>query len=58
MARVRSADDFAAIRSRVEELRRERQWAARRAALEVDDTPDERPRIADELRARAISRKN
>lgn len=58
MARVRAADDFAAIRARIEELRREREWAARRAALKVDGAVEERPRIADALRARAIRRAN
>jgi|HubBroStandDraft_4_1064222.scaffolds.fasta_scaffold44402_7 hypothetical protein len=35
MARLRAADDFAAIRSRMEELQRERERAVRRKAFEV-----------------------
>ena len=44
MARPRAADDFAAIRARVEELRRERE-----GAVQGDDTSDRRPRDAERL---------
>ena len=37
MARPRAADDFAAIRARMEELRRERMEAERKAAAEPAD---------------------
>ena len=39
MARPRAADDFAAIRARIEELRRERLQAERARALGVLETP-------------------
>ena len=39
MTRPRAADDFAAIRARMEELRRERLQAERDRALSVSETP-------------------
>jgi hypothetical protein len=59
MERVRAADDFAAIRARMEEMRRERERAARREAVKLDGDPvDERHRrIADELGPRMFPRK-
>ena len=39
MVRPRAADDFAAIRARMEELRRERLQAERANGLGVSDTP-------------------
>ena len=39
MARPRAADDFSAIRARMEELRRERLQAERDKALGRSDTP-------------------
>jgi len=39
MVRPRAADDFAAIRARMEELRRERLQAERDEALGISDTP-------------------
>jgi hypothetical protein len=39
MARPRAADDFAAIRARMEELRRERLQAERDKALGVSESP-------------------
>ena len=39
MARPRAADDFAAIRARMEELRRERLQAERDKALRVSESP-------------------
>ena len=39
MARPRAADDFAAIRARMEELRRERLEATRDNGLGLSDTP-------------------
>ena len=39
MARPRAADDFVAIRARMEELRRERLQAEREKALAVSETP-------------------
>jgi hypothetical protein len=41
MARPRAADDFAAIRERMEELRRERVQAARGNAAEPSDDADQ-----------------
>ena len=39
MARPRAADDFVAIRARMEELRRERLQAERDNALGISDSP-------------------
>jgi hypothetical protein len=39
MARPHAADDFAAIRARMEELRRERLQVERDKALGISDTP-------------------
>lgn len=40
--RLRAADDFATIRSRLEELRRERKRAERAARSAEEERPDER----------------
>jgi hypothetical protein len=52
MTRPRAADDFAAIRARMKELRLEREQAALRvrAAAEVKRLDEERWRVSDELR--------
>jgi hypothetical protein len=56
MARPRAADDFAAIRARMEELKREREQGERKEDVKrLDET---RWRVADELRARALARRN
>nr|UXE45991.1 hypothetical protein Hi04_10k_c5482_00037 [uncultured bacterium] len=59
MERVRAVDDYAAIRTRMEELRRERELAARRAAFSVSEDPVDgrRRRVADELGPRSLPRK-
>jgi hypothetical protein len=51
----RAADDYAAIRARMEELRREREQAARMVEAEPVETG--RGRIAGELRARLFPRR-
>ena len=51
MTRPRIADDFAAIRTRMEELRLERERAALRGRVaEVKRLDEERWRVSDELR--------
>jgi hypothetical protein len=45
MAQPRAADDFAAIRARMEELKRERERAERH------ERTNARPKLAEELRA-------
>jgi hypothetical protein len=54
--RPRAADDFATIRARMEELKREREAEADRAKRQAgDECKDERlQRISDELRRRII----
>jgi hypothetical protein len=56
MKRLRAADDYAAIRARMEELRRERELAARRAALSAPEDPvgGSRRRFAEELGPRSL----
>jgi len=54
MGRPYAADDFAAIRARMEELKLERERAERRAKW----LDEERWRIADEPRERPIARRN
>jgi hypothetical protein len=51
-----AADDYAAIRARMEELRLERERVARRAALNAPEDPVDgrRRRIADELGPRSL----
>ena len=60
MTRPRAADDFAAIRARLEELRLERERAARKVRLanagRLDD--EDRWRLAEELRERVIPRRH
>jgi hypothetical protein len=46
MARPRAADDFATIRARLEELRREGEWAERR---EDGSAPDSLPMPCDRI---------
>jgi hypothetical protein len=48
MARPRAADDFAAIRARMEELKREQEQAAR--GEDVGRLDERRWRVAEELR--------
>jgi hypothetical protein len=56
MARPRAADDFAAIRARMEELKRQREQVERTEDVgRLDETCW---RVADELRARGLVRKN
>jgi hypothetical protein len=56
MGRPRAADDFAAIRARMEELRREREQAE---CSEDEDTKNTKlQRISEELRARIMVRRN
>ena len=59
MTRPRIADDFAAIRARMKELRLEREQATLRvrAAAEVKRLDEERWRVSDELRERPIPRR-
>jgi len=59
MDRVRVADDFAAIRARMEELKRERDRVVRTGPVRVDEAPVDARRwqIADELKARFLPRK-
>jgi hypothetical protein len=58
MARPRAADDFAAIRAGMEELRLERKQAALRVQSATESRLDEdRWRVADELREQAIPRR-
>ena len=54
MKRPRTADDFEAIRARMEELERERERAERNGRGERLD--EGRWRVAEELRARVIPR--
>jgi hypothetical protein len=58
MERLRAADDYAAIRARMEELRRERERGVRRAALSAPEDPVDgrRRRIADDLRPETLPR--
>ena len=60
MERLRAADDYAAIRTRMEELRRERERGVRRAALSAPEDPVDgrRRRIADALEPGLLPRKN
>jgi hypothetical protein len=60
MAKPRAADDYAAIRARLEELRRERVDRAGRAERRGEEaTKVARMRqIAEELRARVLRRRN
>lgn len=51
MAHARAADDFAAIRARMEELKREREQ------VERQERTDARPKLAEELRARITPRR-
>ena len=56
MARPRAADDFAAIRARMEELKREREQVERKEDVKrLDET---RWRVSDVLRARDLARRN
>jgi hypothetical protein len=59
MDRVRAADDFAAIRARMGELRRQREQAAWREAVEMDEHPSaaRRWQIADERKAQVMVHK-
>jgi hypothetical protein len=55
MAQPRAADDFAAIRARMEEIKREREQAERpKDAKRLD----ERWRVSDELRAWPVLRRS
>ena len=57
MARPRAADDFAAIRARMEELKREREQVERKE--DVERRLDERRwQVSDVLRARDLARRN
>jgi hypothetical protein len=56
MARPRAADDLPAIRARMEELKREREHVERNE--EVERLDERRWRVSDELRARALARRN
>jgi hypothetical protein len=57
--RPRAADDFAAIRARMEELQREREQGQRAARSGDEKRLDERRwRISDELRAKFNPRRN
>jgi hypothetical protein len=60
MERLRAADDYAAIRARMEELRRDRERVARRALLSAPEDPEDwrRRRIADDLGLGSLRRKN
>ena len=52
MAQPRAADDFAAIRARMEELKREREQAAR--GEDAGRLDERRWRVAEELRRRFV----
>jgi hypothetical protein len=56
MARPRAADDFAAIRARMEELKREREQV--QPSEDTERLDERRWRVADELRAKALARRN
>jgi hypothetical protein len=57
--RPRAADDFAAIRARMEELKHDREQAGRTARRGDEERLDERRwRISDQLRARFNPRRN
>jgi hypothetical protein len=56
MARPRAADDFSAIRARMEELKREREQV--QPSEDTERLDERRWRVADELRARALARRN
>jgi hypothetical protein len=56
MQRPRAADDFAAIRARMEELKREREEAER--SEDEDNKNTKLRRISEELRARIMVRRN
>ena len=60
MERLRAADDYAAIRARIEEMRRDRERVARRAALSAPEDPEDwrRRRIADDPGPGSLPRKN
>jgi hypothetical protein len=59
MARPRAADDFAAIRARMEELKRDQERAGQTAPSADEKRLDERRwRISDELRAKFNPRRN
>jgi hypothetical protein len=54
--RLRAADDFAAIRARMEELKREKERAVRKEDEEPADT--RRRQMAEEFRAKVVQRRN
>ena len=56
MTRLRAADDFAAIRARMEELKREREQPERNE--DQEDAHVRRWRLGAELRARILPRRN
>ena len=59
MGRPYAADDFAAIRARMEELRLERERASLKGRLaNAGRLDEERWRVAEELRERAMARRN
>jgi len=56
MKRARAADDFAAIRARMEELRSERERAERN--LDEEPTEARRRQVTEELKGRIGPRRN